>query len=113
MARQNTGPCVVCGKVGDVDLFDKTCSPACSYKKDAHWRPARVRHLRLAQKYNLARGQIRVRSRGRRIEGRLVGVSMNVCGAYAAKVLTTTGVVVLLKVGELDLHVADLKQHAL
>lgn len=113
MTHQNTGLCVVCGEVGDVDLFDKTCSSACSYRKGAHWRPARVRHLRLAQKYNLTRGQIRVRSREKRIEGRLVGVSLDSRGVYTAKVLTTTGVVVLVEVGELDLNVSDLKQHAL
>lgn len=106
-------PCVVCGEVRLLDQFDKTCSTECSRRRAATWLPAKPRHLRLADKSNLTRGQLRVRSRARQVEGRIVGVVVDSDGLYRAQVLSEDGVVVLIVAKELELSMADIKKHNL
>ena len=113
MKVPETRPCAVCGEVRTLDEFDKTCSAECSRRRAATWLPAKPRHLRLAEKNNLTRGQIRVRSRARQVEGRIVGICVDSEGAYRAQVLSEDGVVVLVSAKELELSMADIKKHNL
>lgn len=113
MEGQQPGPCAVCGKVSNLDDFEKTCSESCSRERASNWRPARIRHLRLAEKQSLVRGQLRVRSRDKCIEGRLVGVIVDSNGFSTAKVLSTEGTILLVGIRELELNISDLKQHEL